>query len=66
MRTIGAIILLICMALPPVIFIGHEFYWLIRCLREGGDWKFYAVECGVVLWAIAIVVGFALWTSGLR
>ena len=43
-QLIGFIILTSIVVVPLIAIVGHEVYWLIKCLKEGGDWRFYAAD----------------------
>lgn len=59
LKKVGIILLLVLMLLPIVVAIGSDIYLLFKCLREGGDWEFYAESLACFLWVIGI--GIALF-----
>ncbi len=43
-QLIGFIILIGTFVVPFIAIVGHELFWFIKCLKEGGDWKYYCVN----------------------
>lgn len=57
-QLIGLVILISLAVVALVATVGHEVYWLIKCLKEGGDWRSYAAN--VLAFGIAFLCFVAI------
>lgn len=57
-QLIGFIILISIVVVPFIAIAGHEIFWFIKCLKEGGDWEYYAVN--VLALGIAFLANVAI------
>ena len=61
---IGIIIfVLLFLGIPAYIFF-ENVYWMIKCLRHGGDWRYYADRIFATIFVTLAIIGIALLTYG--
>lgn len=56
-QIIGFAVLITIGVLPIVVVFVEEVYLLVKCIKEGGDWEFYAAD------VLAFCVGFIMFAA---
>ena len=57
--TLGIVLICIPILATFLILVCHDMYWMVRCLRKGGDWQYYACNLAVYLSLLMISCGLA-------
>ena len=54
---------IVAVKFPAYIFF-ENVYWMIKCLRHGGDWRYYADRIFATIFVTLAIIGIALLTYG--
>ena len=55
--------LIMISALILIAFLANlvpKIYWFIKCLTEGGDWKYYGENILCIVWVVALATAICL------